>query len=71
MVKLAREVRTNSDRLISQLFEMVKRLPHYLSETRKQAPEDKLNHPLIDRLTERLASRIADCNRDLPAEGTG
>ncbi|MGH6890304.1 MAG: type II toxin-antitoxin system HipA family toxin [Rhizomicrobium sp.] len=64
-VKLAREVRIDPDTLLGQLRGMAQRLPDDLSDARKQAREDKLNHPLIDRLLERLARRFADCNRGL------
>ncbi|HEY3776807.1 MAG TPA: type II toxin-antitoxin system HipA family toxin [Rhizomicrobium sp.] len=63
--KLASEVRIDGDRLILQLREMARLLPDSLSDVRNKAIEDGLDHPLVGRLAERLAARIAACARGL------
>jgi serine/threonine-protein kinase HipA len=68
-IKMAKEVRIDSERLISQHREMPQQLPDHLRDAGKQARRDKLDHLLIGCLIERLTGRILDCNHHLTGTG--
>lgn len=70
-IKLAKEVRIDSDRLVVQLREIVQQLPDCLIDAGKQVHRDKLDHPLIERLIKRLADRIKHCHRELSVKEPG
>jgi serine/threonine-protein kinase HipA len=65
--KFAAELRIDSAKFMGELRLMASSLAEALSNVREKSAKDGLNHGVIDRLVERLASRIADCNRDLEA----
>lgn len=65
--KQAREVRLSAGELIDRIREMTVQLPDEISDARKRAGEEGLNHAIIDRLATRLTERANECQRLLTA----
>jgi serine/threonine-protein kinase HipA len=61
--KLAAEVRTNEGHLIDRVRKLADDLPKHISAIEKQVQAEKLIHPLIATLAEKLRERAIDCHR--------
>jgi serine/threonine-protein kinase HipA len=68
--KLAQELRFDEGRLIDRLVEMAKQIPGAVSAVRKRAREDGLKQPVVERLEERLITRVSECRKALVASAT-
>jgi serine/threonine-protein kinase HipA len=61
--KLARELRLDADELTDRLRAMARRLPDEISDARKRARAEGLDHAIMGRLATRLTERAEECQR--------
>lgn len=61
--KFARMARLGGDELIARMIGMAERLPQEAQTTRRDAAEQGLRHPILERLVERVSRRADACGR--------
>lgn len=59
--KLADTLRIDEDQVFAQIDKLASSIPDYAADTRRNARQAGLQHPIIDRLTENLTARAVRC----------